>query len=422
MFTLNYICSMKSQLFIPEKCKVGFNPRTDTYSGKLGYVIAHDGKKWRKEPSWLGWIYQYKNNQETIEKSRNVFLTQEKKLKYSYENYLNDSDRAKQSLEEYVKKSIGTYENPRVHIGKITSDENLKPFEFENVPTEGFVLNRKVGGHSNGWNHRSTYCRVYDPRGFEFEISIPNLLFILQECNAYKGKGLEGSFVYSWDGKDLVLLPTSSLDYQESQKFTKLQDGKVGVKDLIEGFVYKDKNMCEWVYLGKFSFLHDKYSHIKPSISHVFYSDKSYDKFEGYDSLSNFVQKASDVAVPNYAELLSKFNDSKFSQKLNNVEKKNFDVPQRYDFYNVYIAFAELGNNEYQQYKIDVKDEGRYRHGGMLFNLTSTKKIKISDNGEFVIKKVPTVTLEGLSSSDLRNYNFKTLKLKGKKDFTTLQL
>jgi hypothetical protein len=37
---------------------------------------------------------------------------------------------------------------------------------------------------------------VYDPRGFEFEISIPNLLYILQECTSTKGKGLDGEFVY----------------------------------------------------------------------------------------------------------------------------------------------------------------------------------------------------------------------------------
>jgi hypothetical protein len=40
------------------------------------------------------------------------------------------------------------------------------------------------------------------PRGFEFEISIPNLLYILQECNSTKG--LDGEFVYAWDGKGIT--------------------------------------------------------------------------------------------------------------------------------------------------------------------------------------------------------------------------
>lgn len=42
------------KLFIPTKCKVGFNKRDDVWSGRLAYVIPFDGKKWRKEPSWLG--------------------------------------------------------------------------------------------------------------------------------------------------------------------------------------------------------------------------------------------------------------------------------------------------------------------------------------------------------------------------------
>jgi hypothetical protein len=46
---------MKTQLLIPSKIKVGFNLRPDTYTGKLGYVIMFDGKKWRKETSWEGW-------------------------------------------------------------------------------------------------------------------------------------------------------------------------------------------------------------------------------------------------------------------------------------------------------------------------------------------------------------------------------
>ena len=173
---------MKTQLLIPSKIKVGFNLRPDTYTGKLGYVIMFDGKKWRKETSWEGW-------------------------------------RQKEGQE------VGYYENNQHTIKKLGSEIN--PIEFENEPTEGFVLNKKAGGGSSGWNHRATYCRVYDPRGFEFEISITNLLFILQETSSFKGKGLEGEFVYSWEGKDLVLLPAGCEEYKQSTNFTKLQDGKM---------------------------------------------------------------------------------------------------------------------------------------------------------------------------------------------------
>lgn len=47
---------MKTNLFIPTKIKVGFQERTDTFTGKLAYIIYFDEKGvLRKESSWEGW-------------------------------------------------------------------------------------------------------------------------------------------------------------------------------------------------------------------------------------------------------------------------------------------------------------------------------------------------------------------------------
>ena len=101
-------------MFIPKKINVGFQERSDTYSGKLAYVIYYDEKnKLRKEGSWNSW-----------------------------------------------------------------RDNKIPNEEFNNEPTSGFVLNRKAGGGRWGWNSRQTYVRVYDPRGWEFELTVPNLLFL----------------------------------------------------------------------------------------------------------------------------------------------------------------------------------------------------------------------------------------------------
>ena len=77
-----------------------------------------------------------------------------------------------------------TYINKKGEIAKQISwdgwrDKEITPDDFENVPTEGFVLNKRAGGYKSGWNFRQTKCRVWDPRGFEIEISIENLLYIL---------------------------------------------------------------------------------------------------------------------------------------------------------------------------------------------------------------------------------------------------
>jgi len=72
--------------------------------------------------------------------------------------------------------------------------------EYENVPMEGFILNKKAGGYNYSWNQRQTYCRVFHPLGFEFEIGIENLLFVLEHCDCHKGKKIQGELTMGWDG------------------------------------------------------------------------------------------------------------------------------------------------------------------------------------------------------------------------------
>lgn len=208
------------KLYIPAKLKVGFNNRKDTYTGKLAYVIYQDEKgKWRKETSWENW-----------------------------------------------------------------KDDKIETEFIDNEPISGFVINKGVGGAraSYGWNARNEYIRVYDPRGFEFEISVPNLLFILQETSSLKGKGLEGEFVYSWSGKELVLLPTSSKDYEESMTYTKNQAKKVYAKDLKKAHFYKAKDNEDYLYIDRLDYYRKsewkddrKKGEIIHEKGHIFYHMKS---------------------------------------------------------------------------------------------------------------------------------------------------
>lgn len=188
---------MKSSIFIPKTINVGYQNRSDTYTGKLAYVIYYDEKgKLRKEASWNSW-----------------------------------------------------------------RDEKIPNEEFDNVPTSGFVLNKKVGDYDSGWNHRHAYCRIYDPRNFEFEITIENLLYILENANSIKGKGLEGEFVYGWDGKDLVLMPVESPDYKAINEYSNLVHNNECIKtrDLVLGATYLTKDNVEWIYMGRFDYYTEGY-------------------------------------------------------------------------------------------------------------------------------------------------------------------
>lgn len=182
----------QQKLFIPKRILVGFQHRSDTFTGKLAYVIYYDHRgQLRKEASWNSWRLQ-----------------------------------------------------------------SIEPQELENLPVEGFVLNKKVGGKR--WSRRNTYIRVYDPRQFEVEISVPNLLYILSHCDCLRGKGLSGKFVYAWDGADLVLLPYDTEDYQQCRRYSDRQSKSISFKDLIVGATYNDHKGNLLTYIGRWFY----YNHI----------------------------------------------------------------------------------------------------------------------------------------------------------------
>lgn len=254
---------MKNSLNIPQTIKVGFQNRSDTYSGFLAYVVyLKKDKSIAKETSWKGWC-----------------------------------------------------------------DSKIPTKELPNEPIEGFVLNKKAGGYASGWNHRQTYCRVWDPRGWEVEISIPNLLYILQECNCEKGKGLSGKFVYAWDGKDLILLPTSSEDYIKSKELIEKTE-KIKISDLIVGKSYYAGTDYEGVenvqtYLGARNVYIPTVGKFK---QHLFLCNK--DKtIKGYKSISNkFYYQTEDEAISlaDCADYIDKITEDKLYLE-KGITVKGFD-------------------------------------------------------------------------------------------------
>jgi hypothetical protein len=302
----------KSQLFIPSKIKVGFDKREGTYTGKLAYVIYYDNKNvLRKEKSWESW-----------------------------------------------------------------RDKTIDPVEMNNEPFDGFVLNKGVGGtrESYGWNARNEYIRVFDSRGdgFEFEISVANLLFILRECNCMKGKGLEGKFVYAWDGTELVLLPTNSAEYKNSKEFTSLQSNvKIKMKDLIAGATYITKKQETLIYLGKFDYYQlvkrnrpetvNYYNEKEKLEDHcvkrlIFYSsDGKLVALRNTDSLS---QLQSDCVVGNYADLVDKYNKSNHGSKVIGFKIEEKTESDKDSWRRTF--FIEKGGEFYSYYYYDYSDRHIY--------------------------------------------------------------
>lgn len=254
---------MDKQLFIPDKIAVGFQKRDDTYTKKLAYVIYYDLKGELRK-----------------EKSWNTWR-----------------------------------------------DSKIAPIDYANEPTEGFVLNKKVGGHRSHWNYRDAHVRVYDPRDFEFEISVPNLLYILTQCDCSRGKGLEGKFVYAWDGTELVLLPATSEEYKQSKSFTILQNQAVKAKELVAGASYITKKQEVLTYVGRYDYHDIPETGYKPrpalSKKYIFWNGKAFLDTKDVKLLAATVQLE---ATPDLAELVDHYYKSPHGSPV--VELFTKDIPK----------------------------------------------------------------------------------------------
>jgi hypothetical protein len=269
---------MKSSMFIPKKIKAGFQKRNSTYTGHLAYVIYYDQK-------------------------------------------------------DVLRKEV-SWNNWR--------DKKIDPMDTDNEPTEGFVLNKKVGGYKSDWNYRQSYARVYDPRGFEFEITLDNLLFILAECNCSKGKGLEGEFVYAWAGTDLVLLPVSCETYRECFNFTKLQDKNISVRDLKIGGVYKTRSESVFTYLGRFDFTYISKGQFRKTKKHI--ASANNDFFVVPSNVAEYIGDDSDVAFQ--VEAYQKDLRSKTILS-SSIQEHLPDSPDR-----IFVSWTDTGNGNYSSVRV----------------------------------------------------------------------
>ena len=343
---------MNDTLTVPKTLKVGFQERGDTYTGKLAYVIYIDDKgKVRKEGSWESW-----------------------------------------------------------------RDKKIDPLELPNEPRSGFVLNKDVGGtrHSYGWNARMEKVRVYDPRDFEFEISIPNLLFILQECSAIKGKGLEGDFVYAWSGTELVLLPTSCQEYTGSVAFNALQKEKVTKTDMVVGCSYLTKKKEEVVYMGQYVWwgtpnrYHWNRGNPRGRKKHIFaklVSDSKYDKDDNYlldDGFTKLAKRTSTSPIPQYPEIHAALvKSSVIAQPVRlYTEPCSHKTDDRYWYTDVAIehnGVFYLGrlDNEYTHthtYYWDRKQTGKFIVN--CHSILSVTKGEIKTNDVGVFYHIPAMTID----------------------------
>lgn len=247
---------MKTRIFVAPKIKVGFQNREGTYTGKLAYIIYFDEKGKLRKEA-------------------------------SWQSW---------------------------------RDHKIDPIEFDNVPTDGFTINKDIKRYGGNWfDSKRTMIRIHDPRGFEFEVTTENLIGILMHTDCLR-RGLIGEFVYAWAGTELVLLPTSSEEYQNAVKYTKGLSKKVSAKDLVPGISYSTKREGNVLYIGRFNWYQyggtwEFAGPRKEKKVHVFTNDDGKTFF--YKTSMEFLSEANNTTpVDNLADLISKFNKKLYANKI----------------------------------------------------------------------------------------------------------
>jgi hypothetical protein len=257
---------MQSNLYIPKTIKVGFQEREGTFTGKLGYIVYID--------------------------------------------------------EKGVTRKETSWNGWR--------DDKIKVLELDNKPRDNYVFNKGVQRCGHRFGSGRSFVRVYDPRDFEFEISVDNLIGILMHSDVSKRDIVE-ECVFAWAGKDLVLLPVNSEEYKTSVEYTKKQAKKVSARDLKEGFTYvQKKNPEPLTYIGYHEWYKDegRWSTFqkteKKGKKHVFYNSVNGEFI--IPTMATFAECISEEIHSDFPNIVDKFIESVNSKPITGFSLSSFNV------------------------------------------------------------------------------------------------
>lgn len=239
-------------------------------------------------------------------------------------------------------------------------DQKIQTIELDNVPTR-FVLNKGVqrNGSFGSYGGGRSMIRIYDERGVEFEINVDNLIGILMHSDVSKRDIMEPC-VYAWSGRNLVLLPINSQEYQEAIEFTQKQSKRVKVSELTPGATLQEKkSKNQVIYLGKFPYyLADKYSFTQheQGLCHVVYNPNHQKHEPPYYVLdpNRYSNIISNEPPEDYAYLIENFQKTLYGSKIKHIaveQEKNEEKQKKFFFEKgndiFYVDTSSYGNNSY---------------------------------------------------------------------------
>lgn len=188
----------------------------------------------------------------------------------------------------------------------------------KNTPQKGFSINKNTYSEAD-YKSYVDGVTVFDPRGFEFSISIGNFLHLAKN-NVIDHGEIIAECILSWSVRGtLVLLTTNSIGYKEAVEYTKKQHVKFDPDNLKEGQTYFTKKSKDpLVYMGRHKF-NSSSSYIERELGfcfspakqlrHVFFNREN-NKFISIIISKNIAGILDDEICEDFDILLSNFKNS----------------------------------------------------------------------------------------------------------------
>lgn len=167
-------------------------------------------------------------------------------------------EKRRTTVNTWAQKKVSYYAGAQDANGRSITSEIPMPAEYlphtiKNELLEGFRITDDV--KRTGWNGGNVVWRIWDPRGFELEISSSNLANIIDSVGiAAEGK-IVGRCAWGRVGSNNVLIPENSDVYKKMVDDQKLLDNRkqlISAKDMIAGDRVRTKNgegiFCGMVY------------------------------------------------------------------------------------------------------------------------------------------------------------------------------
>lgn len=159
--------------------------------------------------------------------------------------------------------------------GRWGSTKTFNSVKLENKPMIGFKIGRQIR-RSGGWNGSgASYVRVEDPRGFELEITIENLVMCMKENLIQDGEIL-AECVWGRDGNRNILLPTNSEPYRASLKTVERINAAITLRDISPGDEIELLDGTKGIYYGGMYALMAQRYYYREEMRNIELSNKRY--------------------------------------------------------------------------------------------------------------------------------------------------